>query len=98
MSRFSRQSQALAWITVGALIAGAVLIAVSIVAGSLPTAVVGIAVVVATLVAYGVLSRKNAVAPVSFEEEFPTDTPDPRGTDDGRSAPPIATNSSRMKS
>jgi ABC-type transport system involved in cytochrome bd biosynthesis fused ATPase/permease subunit len=93
VSRFSKQSQARAWITVGALIVGALLIAASVIAGNLPTAIVGIAVVVVTLAAYVAMSRKDAVAPISFDEEFPTDTPDPRGTEGGRSAPPIATDS-----
>lgn len=92
VSRFNTQSQARAWITVGAFIVGALLIAASVIAGNLPMAVVGIAVVVVTLVGYVVMSRKDAVAPVSFDEEFPADTAGPRATKDGRSAPPIATN------
>lgn len=97
MARFSRQSQDLAWVTVAAVIVGALVIAGSVIAGSLPAAIVGIAVVIMTLVVYTVLSRHNAVAPVSFDEEFPPDTPDPRKTDDGRSGPPISTDSARMK-
>lgn len=92
MSRDSQQPLTLAWTTVGAFVVGALLIAVAVITGNLPTALVGAAVVVATLIAYIVLSRRDAVAPVSFDGEFPANTPGPRGTRNGRSAPPIATN------
>src|SRR3954470_18780908 len=78
------------WIVVAALIAGAVVIGCSLIAGSLTLLVIGAVLIAAGVVCAVALTRKGA-APLSFTEQFPEHTYGPRATTHGDSTPPIDT-------
>lgn len=80
------------WVVVAVLIAAALVIGGGLIAASVVLLVIGTALVGAGLIGAAVLGRHGA-APVSFTQEFPKNTPGPRGTTDGDSSPPIDTDS-----
>ena len=83
-----------AWVAVGVLIAGALIVAGGIVATSWPVAIVGAAVIVLCLITTAIVHHLAGGAPVSFGEEYPATTSGPRATRDGDSRPPINTDPS----
>jgi Flp pilus assembly protein TadB len=97
-NRYDRREKTVPWLIVGILIAGAVLLAVGVVAGSRTLIVTGIAVVALCLLAASVLRRRGVSGPISFAEEFPETTVGPRATTDGDSTPPLDTDPSSRHS
>jgi len=75
---------------VAALIAGAVVIGCSLIAGSLTLLVIGAVLIAAGMVCAVALTRRGE-APLSFTEQFPEHTYGPRATTHGDSTPPIDT-------
>lgn len=102
MSRDTRRWwwQASPWISVGTMIAGAIVVGLGLIVGSVTVALIGAGIVLAGLV-FAVVTAKTGVGkPVSFVDEVPDTTPGPRGngTDGGNDrstnseqAPPRAT-------
>jgi len=79
-----------AWVLVGSILVGCVVVALGIVLGQWPTALVGAAIaVIAGILAFA-LPRAGKSAPISLGVEYPAHTIGPRG-DDGAHVPPIDT-------
>jgi hypothetical protein len=78
------------WVMVSAVIAAAVLLGIALIVGDGVFLVVAIVVLVLTGIGAAVLPKRVG-RPISFTEEFPTNTFGPRATVDGDSTPPINT-------
>lgn len=71
MSRYDRVERTFPWIIVAVFLAGALLIAAGIIAGSLVLGLAGTALVVVATVGGFVLPRYGLSAPLSFSADFP---------------------------
>ena len=87
MSRYRRVERIVPWIIVAVFLAGAVIVGLAIVAGSLLLGVIGSVTVVAAGLAGAILPHVGLSAPMSFSVNFPDDAGE-RGSlgggDDGR--------------
>lgn len=86
----SRSSAWTAWALVASILAGCVVVAVGVILGRWPVAVVGAAVAVAAGTLAVVLPRLGRSAPISMGVQYPSHTVGPRG-DDGAHTTPIDT-------
>lgn len=73
MSRYDRVERTLPWVVVAVFLAGAVLVALGIIAGSLILGLTGTAIVVAAGLGGVILPRLGLSAPLSFNVNFPED-------------------------